>query len=189
MTIRGFGLLCLLIIFSYAGVAQVDSDQNENPDRSNPEENSEFWDKVYFGGNFWVQFGTLTYVDISPLVGYRFTENFSAGPGITYQYLRYKRLDYSTSVYGGRVFARHTIARQFFVEAQYENLNVEFPVVVNGSFDYVREWVPGAFLGGGIYQPIGRRAAVILSVLYNFTYVDGKSPYNSPWVFNVGFTL
>lgn len=172
-----FGL-CLLSLWS---IAQEEGEEFNNQQESN------FLDRAFLGGNFGLQFGNITFIDVSPIVGYRITDRFHAGPGITYRYFRISGFE-GTSTYGGSLFARRIIGAQFFAQAQYEQLNTIYP-----SFDtpnaLERGWVPGFFLGGGIFQPLGRRGAVILSGMYNLLYDNVRSPYGSPWVFNVGFTL
>jgi hypothetical protein len=152
-----------------------------------------FGQRIYFGGNMGAQFGNITYVDVSPLVGYMVTAKFSVGIGVTYRYLKYKQIDYQTSIYGGRLFARHNISLMklpLFLYGEYENLNYEYVTFTNPP-DYTtrREWVPSLFVGGGLFQPIGRRAGFTMMALYNLIYDEQRSPYNSPWVFRVGFTL
>lgn len=146
-------------------------------------------DRIYFGGNLGLQFGTITNIEVSPLVGYRFTNDFSAGMGITYIYFKQKIAgfdDFETNIYGYRFFARHNLQEQFYATAEYENLSLEFRN--SNDFSVRREWVPGAFVGGGYFQPIGRRAGFNIAVLYNVLYDAQKSPYNSPWVFRLGLT-
>lgn len=150
-------------------------------------EGDNFWDKIYFGGNFNAQFGTLTFIDVSPLVGYRITERFSSGLGITYRYISNDFYNYSSSIYGGRVFAQHSIWRQFFAHAEYESLSTEF---YSRNLDRViRDWVPGLMIGGGLFQPLGKRAGFQIFALYNLLYDAQRSPYNDPWVIRVGFTI
>lgn len=156
-------------------------------DSSDYREKPAFWERLSPGGNFSLQFGSLTYIDVSPSLGYRFTDRFTAGPGFTYRYLKYRGFP-GSSIYGGRFFARHLVARQFFVQTEYENLSVEF-LTNDPREPFVREWVPGFFIGGGVYQPIGERAGFMIAALYNLSYDNLRSPYNSPWVFNVGFTF
>lgn len=162
------------------GDAQQDVTQQENPD------DPSLWDKIYVGGNFSLQLGYFTYIDVSPMVGYRFTSRFSAGPGITYRYLKVRNYD-ASSTYGGKIFARYLIGKQFFIHSEYESLNTE--VYFTGRDRIVRDWVPGFFVGGGIYQPIGERAAVLIYGLYNLLYDNVRSPYPNPWVITVGFTI
>ena len=168
------------LVCSVAGVAQSDSTEAyyEKPP-------SDFWQRVTVGGNFGLQFGTLTFIDISPTVGYRFTDKFTAGPGFTYRYIKFRGFD-GSSLYGGRIFARHRIGQMFFAQTEYETLNTEY---INRADQISRTWVPGFFVGGGLFQPVGRRAAIIVSALYNLSYDATRSPYNSPWNFNVGITL
>ena len=150
-------------------------------------EDSGFFDRVYVGGNFSMQFGNITAVDLSPLVGYRFSETFSAGPGFTYQYFNDKRFDFSTDIIGYRVFGRKMLNEQLFAYAEYENLKLEYFDPFSRT---VQEgWVPGVLAGGGLFQPIGRSAGVMLTVLYNLSYDDIKSPYASPLIVRAGFTL
>ena len=174
----------LLVIIGMAYTATPSFAQEESSEYS---EKPAFWERLSPGGNFSLQFGTITYIDISPSVGYRFTDRFTAGPGFTYRYLKYRGYE-GSSIYGPRFFARHILAKQFFVQAEYESLNVEF-LTNDPREPFVREWVPGLFIGGGVYQPIGERAGFMIAALYNLSYDSLRSPYNSPWVFNVGFTF
>lgn len=155
------------------------------------EDAKSFKDRVYFGGNFNLQFGRVTFIDISPLMGYMVTDKLSVGPGITYQYLNYRWLNnYKTNIYGGRFFGRYNIGQQFFAHSEVEALNVEYPQIV-GTNDrqWVRGWVPGVFIGGGMFQSFGRRGGVHLMGLYNIAYIRSKSPYASPFVIRAGITL
>lgn len=150
-----------------------------------------FWERVYFGGNMGLQLGDYTAISLSPIAGYMFTNRFSAGLGVTYQYLNIKDIDYSTNTYGGRVFGRYNITETIFLHSEYESINYEYPIVntQTGEITSIRNWIPGLFIGGGFFQPIGRSAGFNITALYNLLYDDLKSPYNSPFVVRVGFTL
>lgn len=147
-------------------------------------------DRIYVGGGLGLQFGAITNIEVSPIIGYRFTNTFSAGIGLTYIY--FKREfdnfdDLETNIYGYRVFARQNIQQQFFAQAEFENLSLEFFNIDNGTTN--REWVPGFLIGGGYFQPIGRNAGFNITALYNVLFDDQKSPYNSPLVLRIGLTL
>jgi long-subunit fatty acid transport protein len=40
--------------------------------------------RLYAGGNFGLGFGTLTSIDVSPMIGYNINRHFSGGVGITH---------------------------------------------------------------------------------------------------------
>ena len=138
--------------------------------------------------------GTYTAIIISPIAGYMVTNRFSVGPGITYQYLKGEAFDYTgrrysydSNIYGFSAFARYNITPMFFAYTEYESLKVTFPNIDGTAL--VKEWVPGYFIGGGVFQPVGGRAGLGLSVLLNVLHDDRKSPYNSNLIIRAGITL
>jgi len=144
-------------------------------------------DRMFFGGNLGLQFGTVTFIDVSPLVGYRITDKISAGIGVTYQYYHYKDkvYDFETNVYGGRVFGRYFFTDYLFGHAEYEYLNLE-------AFDFFprRRVDVGSFLaGGGYFQRFGQISGFMIMLLYNFTE-SVYTPYTNPIIrigINIGF--
>ncbi|MFM7176524.1 MAG: hypothetical protein ACKO0X_03765 [Bacteroidota bacterium] len=150
-----------------------------------------FKDRLYFGGNLGLQFGSATYIDLSPLVGYKITEKLSAGLGITYIYYNIKEsannYGYETSIYGGRVFGRYHFLDNLFAHAETEVLNMEVPARISGTNQYtlVRENITSVLAGGGYAQPIGERSALVMMLLWNFNE-DQYSPYQNP-IFRIGF--
>lgn len=146
---------------------------------------TDFWDDVYFGGNVGLQFGTSTFIEVSPLAGYKFTEKFSAGVGITYQYYHYKDnfYDFETNVYGARVFGRYMFTDYLFGHVEYEYLSLE-------AFDFFprRRVDVGSLLGGGGYmQRLGANSAIFAMILYNFTE-SVYTPYQNP-IIRVGINF
>ncbi|KXK46609.1 MAG: hypothetical protein FNNCIFGK_01261 [Bacteroidia bacterium] len=147
-----------------------------------------FKDRIYIGGNLGLQFGNETYIDISPLVGYKFTEKVTAGAGITYIYYRYKDsyYNYNTSIYGGRIFGRYFFIPSLFAHAEVELLNME--LFNTSSYEYYRKNIISPFVGGGYIQRIGSNSGIYLMLLYNLND-SAESPYSNPIVrigFNVG---
>lgn len=153
-----------------------------------PPNREKFWDKVYFGGNFGLQFGDQTVIDINPLMGYRLTEKFSVGVSATYIYYRFKDPTnyyptYSTNIYGGSVFTRYYFLENIFGQVEGELLNLEVPDYFLNR--YVRTNVFGFYVGGGYRQPIGDRSSLNILLLYNLNE-DRNSPYQNP-IIRVGF--
>ncbi len=143
-------------------------------------------DRIFTGGNIGAQFGTITFFEVSPLVGYKFTDKIAGGVGVTYQYYHYndKLYNFETSVYGGRIFGRYMFNSYLFGYAEYEYLNLE-------AFDFQarRVDVESILGGGGYMQPIGAHASLVAMILYNFTE-SVYTPYTNPIIrvgVNVGF--
>lgn len=145
-------------------------------------------DRLFFGGNFAMSFGTITFIDVSPLVGTMITNRLSSGVGLTYQYFKDNRfVGANNSLYGGRVFSRYNIFPNIFAHGEFENLNLD--LYNPRSEQFQREWVPGLLLGGGYFTPFGTRGGANITLLYNFLYDNLRSPYNQPYVIRVGFML
>lgn len=161
-----FGLLFLTVEISYS---QYDPDYNSED--SEELSDLDFKDRLYTGGNFWGQIGTYTSLEIAPILGYRLTEEFSAGVGMKYNYYRYNPQfspAISTSIYGGSVFARYILLEQFIAHAEIETLNVE---LFNTRTAGERRWVPIGLVGGG-YSNNG------LQILLLYDLIDDRNnPY------------
>jgi len=106
------------IIYSLSLIAIVIFSSNQ----VNAQDNSEVtWrDRLYFGGNLSLSVGTVTLIEISPLVGYRLTPRWSAGFGLKYEYYKssgyignYGVSTYSTSIYGTNVFTNFVFLKKF----------------------------------------------------------------------------
>jgi hypothetical protein len=155
----------------------------------------EHWTKrIFTGGSLGLQFGNATYIDVSPIVGYRITDRLQAGLGATYIYYKFKdtfyNYSYETSIYGGRTFARYFILENLFAHTEYEILNMEVPKIIGNSYQGTkRENITSVLVGGGYAQPIGENSALLLMLLWNLTE-DQFSPYQNPIVrvgVNIGF--
>ncbi len=148
--------------------------------------------RLVFGGGF--IFGLsdgVTDLGISPVVGYRFTDGFTAGVGLSYEYLRIKNayvvLDPVTSVeilkplnahiYAPNVWARHMIFRNIFAHVEYQHNFVSMNDFYN-EYDYnqgkyvitekrVTVNQPSLWPGLGIRQPISDRVSIVALGLYN----------------------
>lgn len=140
--------------------------------------------RIIVGGGLGLQFGSVTLIDVSPIVGYKVSKRFVPGVGITYQYYKDTRFgyNYETSIYGGSVFARYYIWQDLFAHAEYQVLSYE---KLNVNFEKERISVPGVLVGGGYRQWIGGSFAATIMVLFNLNETI-DSPYENP-IFRIGF--
>lgn len=172
----------LLILITLLTITfEVSSQQKELTIKDQP-----FSERIFFGGNFGLQFGNVTFIDISPLIGYKLTDKLSAGAGITYMYYRQRisGWEYSTSIYGGRLFGRYFILDNIFAHAEYEILNLDAFDQVNKRVD-----VTNILIGGGYRQQIGGKAFASITALWNINET-AYSPYNNPIIrMGIGFRM
>ena len=147
-------------------------------------------DRLWFGGGIGFGFGTVSYVEVAPIVGFSVTKKLSVGGGITYRYRDDDRFadSLSTSDYGANVFVRYKILPALFAHAEYEYLNYEF---VRSDLSKDRDNFSSVLAGPGFFRPLGRRTAFFALALYNFSYDsdDFRSPYDDDWVYRVGVTF
>lgn len=152
-----------------------------------PKEKPSFRDKLFFGGGLGLQFGSITYIEVSPIIGYKITERFHSGLGFSYSYLKYN--DYTPTInfsaYSGSLFTRFFITESIFAYAEAEALNTEVPNLSTAMWE--RKWIESYFIGGGYFQRIGQRSGVYILVLWNLNETE-DSPYTNP-VMRIGFSF
>lgn len=155
--------------------------------QQNKESKESFKDRVFLGGNLGLQFGTITLIEISPLLGYKITDKLLAGLGFTYQYYKDSRFnpDYSTNIYGGRIFARYYIYKDFFAHSEVEVLNYDAYYWPSSYKENIT--VTNVLVGGGYTQWISQRVGVNILILWNLNE-DINSLYSNP-IFRIGFNV
>lgn len=146
-------------------------------------------DNIFTGGSIGLSFGTLTFVDISPLIGYNITPKFSAGLGFTYIFYKDNTTagSHGEFIYGGRTFTRYLLLENIFVHTEYEVLNRK---IYDALTRKERRVNVGSFLAGaGYQQAIGINSYVNIMVLWNFNE-NRYSLYPNPIIrggVNIGF--
>lgn len=152
--------------------------------------NHNILDRIDFGGYLGAQFGDVTFIEISPLASYRITPKFHAGLGLTYMYYNYSDpyTKYSSSSYGGSVFARYFIWRDLFVHAEYAPLYRTYstPPNIPATLDKA-PWAQDVLIGGGYRQWVGDKAFMSIMFLWNINE-SIYSPYSNP-IIRIGFGI
>ena len=182
----GLALFACSLLLQTAPVFSQEDSTAANPQRERYSEPKEDWTKRFFtGGGLGLQFGSYTYIAVSPILGYRFTDKFSGGVGATYIYLEDRAYDFSTSVYGGKVFAEYDVFRGIAPHVEYEWLNLE---VFDTRLNRRRRLNVDSFLIGASYtQAIGEHSGIYIMLLYNLME-NIYSPYENP-VLRIGFNV
>lgn len=112
-------------------------------------------DKLIYESTLGVQFGTITAIEISPLIGFKISEPFIIGIGFTYQYNKYRNFymniengslyDRKINIIGSRFFARYyffnsfsesSLLNKIFLHTEYEHIAYKqnYKVDSNGKF-------------------------------------------------------
>ena len=190
LTSQLLGVLALLWLSANLGLAQVmpppPSVSSGGPNH-NPNNKSKRWQ---FGGNFALLFGDPIVVDASPTVAYNLSRKFRVGVGANYRYNRFRKTDSATTNYGGNGFVQFQPVEWFFVSGEYEALSVPKPEAASGLEDTpARIWQKSPLLGAGLRFRLLRLLRINVSLLRDFNYQPGLSPYPSPWRFRMGFSL
>jgi len=168
--------------------------QGEMPDRKR---------KLFLVPELWLSFGTNTYIDVAPMLGYHLTDRISIGAGPHYLYQSQKATpnypySYKTHAYGIKGFARFALitnAEQFlpvklfsdlFAHAEYEGISLEKEHYYTLTYRKEGRFIYHGFLvGGGFTQRIGMFNSISFMVLWNLNG-STNSPYSNP-VFRIGF--
>jgi hypothetical protein len=176
-------ILVLLFVCSFSFGQTTNSNNNIN---------KSFNDKLFTGGNLSLSFGTITYIEFSPILGYRFNDHITAGIGGTYQYYRdrsYASNILETHIYGGNLFGRVYFLQDFFIHAEYEVLSMEtkFWDPYQSFYNGKRFLIGNALAGVGYRQALGAKVFTNIMLLYNFNETI-FSPYSNP-VIKVGIDI
>ena len=133
-------------------------------------------DKVVTGGDVIVSISTgATQLGLSPILGYRITDRYTAGIGVTYIYGSFP--SFTVQQFGGRIFNRFMVLEELFLQAELEQSRY----TIDYELQRQRETLsfPALLLGGGYRNSIGGNSSVSIMVLYDVLQ-DPRSIYNGP---------
>ncbi len=169
----------LALIAALLLLASISAQQKTAPTRS-------FGEKIGYGGNLGLRVGNPTYIEISPIAGYRLGPFLMPGFGVSYRYIQYRYSNYpprGANLYGASAWVRAYVTPTIFGYAEYEALNGEWDPYFQPD---VRYTIFTSFLGGGYCQDLGGASTYVLILLA--VNRDPDSPYVNP-VIRVGFMV
>lgn len=149
-------------------------------------------ERIFFGGSLGLQFGTLTDIDVSPVVGLWVRPRLNLAAGPKYRYMKY--YDERVNVYGGRVYTQFFFIRDvdnviplgvhlgLFLHAEDEFYTYKYSDGVSSESYFINT----PLLGGGISQPLGRRAS--MNIMFLFALEDTYDIYADPTI-RISFTF
>src|SRR5664279_5082865 len=180
----------LLLAISYPSLIAQSNKEDQFPyDQKSEDGTPAFKERLFFGGNMGLMFGTITDIQISPVVGYWLLPRLAIAAGPTYSF--YKTEIDKTSIYGGKAYAQLVVLQDIssviplgshtgiFLHIEDELLSLKanfwkYPYNPPGRF-----YVNTVLIGGGISQQIGRRSSMDFMVLWPLNESD-YNIYNKP---------
>lgn len=147
-------------------------------------ENSNRWT---FGGGIGVGFGSNSafYLQASPRVGYRLTDDLEAGVigSVSWQTSDF----YRSTMFGVGPFVNYYFARSFYVGANFQHYFINYK---DKYYDYtMNEEESALYLGGGYMQRIGNNSFMQLGLMYNVLWKENSSIFSSGLIPNIGFVF
>lgn len=172
--------------------------------------------RMILGGGLGLGFGSqTTSFSISPIIGYRITDNVAAGVSFGYQYYRYKDFfeltdangytsfyDLKSSITSVGLWVRYLAFERLLLHAEFEQNFMryqDYRFASNGSGNIepykIKYNAPALLVGVGYRQPITENASMYIILMYDlYNQIDPNRPINIygntlfPRIgFNIGF--
>jgi len=154
-----------------------------------PEE-SALMKKLYFGCNLGLNYYgysgyNIFYYDVSPNIGYKITDKFSAGIQIVYNNTIESGGGYPTvsyNVIGGGFFARYLILNWLFLQVEYDILSSP------PSYRYTRTLSDEKLAGVGFKRNFTPKISYYFTFLYDFAPEINSPYYSNPLIYRLGIS-
>lgn len=168
MIFKKYIFLLFAVFLTSQSIAQKTTDEDynaEKPKKEEPEDEEKvpFSERLVYGGNLGLWFGSFNYVQLNPMVGYKLTDWWAAGPGFNYTYFGNSRAN--INYYGPSVWTRVRPLPGFYLHTEFSALKT----------NYYDKTVPVWLVGGGVVAR-GDFASLALFLMYDVIQ-DDNSPY------------
>lgn len=139
--------------------------------------------KLSLGGNFGLQFGDYTIINLSPQLGYDINEKFTLGTGMGYSYFKQNKrsYDYTNHYLSFDIFARYYPAGGFVLSVQPEISRMWASIEENRHKYSETKFIPSFLVGAGF--KLGNTIALIQ---YDVVQ-DNNSPYGNSIFYTLGY--
>jgi hypothetical protein len=163
-----FIYLSILLLIASVSVVSGQEEKQEAPSIK---------DRLFYGGSLGLQFGSITDIQVAPIVGFWILPRINVAVGPDYRY--YKDRTVATSLYGGKAYVQFVVIQDLnsflpmgshtgiFLHLEDELLSLKssfwkFPLPYTSDRFYVNT----VLAGGGISQQIGRKASLNFIILW-----------------------
>jgi hypothetical protein len=154
-------------------------------------------ERLFYGGNFSLQIGTITNIDISPIIGLWVLPKLAVAIGPTYIF--YKDNISKTDIFGGRSYIQYVLLRDIdkfiplgihtsvFLHLEDEMLSLDSEFWGKNSVTTSRFLMNRVLSGAGLSQQVGERLSFNFMVLWALTD-SGSEIYSNPEI-RIGFVF
>jgi len=133
-------------------------------------------ERIFYGGSFGLQFGTLTDIQLSPVIGLWVLPRMAIAVGPNYRFFKFG--DDNINIYGGKCYSQFVVVQDMskgipflghmgiFLHLEDELLSLESAYWKNSAITSERFYINTVLAGGGISQQMGRRSSVSFIFLW-----------------------
>ncbi len=146
--------------------------------------------RLVYQGNFSINRGVITAVDLQLSLGYRLTPRMTLGAGASQRTTLgkgWESVDLKHQGWGYRFYYDYAINRAFFVQAAFEQLHTQ-PLDTGSEDSTFSQWQNGGLIGIGRHFSLGTQSQGSLLIMYNLMNQQ-NSQFDSPWVLRFGFNF
>ncbi len=146
-------------------------------------------ERLFYGGSFGLQLGTITDIEFSPVIGIWLLPRLAVAAGPNFRYFK-DPFDH-TAIYGGKTYVEIIFLQDLdkiipigvhlglFLHGEYEALSLESSFFKTPPYDSGRFIINTILAGGGIRQQMGQRSSLNLTFLWALND-SGYGIYGNP---------
>jgi hypothetical protein len=154
-------------------------------------------ERLFYGGNFGLQFGTITDIQVSPVIGVWLLPRLAVAAGPDYRFYKYQ--SDRTNIYGLKTYMEFVVVKDLgsvlpvgsntgiFLHIEDELLNLESSYWKNPPVFSKRFYINTILAGGGLSQQLGRRSSMNMMILWALND-SGYGVYSYPEI-RISFTF
>ncbi len=158
--------------------------------------------KFFISPDFGLIVGTITRIEVSPVLGYYVSDRLSLAAGFTYQYYKQSGdyfVNFKTNIYGPRAYASYILIKnlgeilpvqsniEILTHLEYEALSLENKYFALIPSETGRFWFHTALIGGGISQTTSQRIKLNALILWDVD-TSTLSPNSNP-IIRIGIQI
>ncbi len=147
-------------------------------------------ERLFFGGSFGLQFGSITDIEVAPVVGFWVLPRIAVAAGPDYRF--YSFYKDKTQIYGGKAYVEFTLLRNInsvipigtntdiIAHVEDQLLSLESSFFKDPPYTSKRFNTNTVLAGGGLSQQIGRRSALNILVMWALNEETDLGLYSNP---------